>query len=233
MTRFILIFLVFVPGLLFSQEWSKPTKKADLVYDTREYFKAYNLYKASYKEAPSKTEKSYISFQMAMCLKFMNQTVKAESAFLRAISRNYSDPIVYFYYAEMLKKNTKYTEAAQNYEEYSKRVPDDPRGTEAAVGCRMAAEWLANPTRYVIENRKEINSKESEFAAIYASPDYETIYFTSTRTGFHGNKINPVTGENYSDIFETTKDRRGDWSKPEALLLIVFLLRIQPFPKMA
>ena len=217
MTRFVFFCLIFLPLSLFSQEWSKVTKKADQVYETHEYFKAYNMYKDAQKKVESKAEKTYIAFQMAQCLRFMNQTIKAEAAYLKAITRGYNDPIVFYYYAEMLKKNTKYTEAAQNFEEYSKRVPDDNRGADAAKACRMAAEWLASPTRYVIENRKEFNSKESEFAANFASPEFDVIYFTSTRTGIHGDKINPVTGENYTDIFETQLEKKGTWSKATAL----------------
>ena len=217
MNRIVLTLLLLFPVLLYSQEWSKVTKRCDAVYETHEYFKAYNMYKDAYKEVESKAEKTYIAFQMAQCMRFMNQTVKAEAAYLRAITRGYSDPIIYYYYAEMLKKNTKYSEAAKNFEEYSKRVPDDNKGKEAAVACWMAAEWLANPTRYTIQNRKELNTKEGEFAAGYASADHDIIYFTSTRTGIHGNKINPITGDNYTDIFETQLEKKGTWSKPEAL----------------
>ena len=217
MLRLVFILAFVFPLTLSAQEWSKVTKRCDAVYETNEFFKAYNMYKEAYKKVENKQEKTYIAFQMAQCLRFMNQTVKAEAAYLRAITRGYPDPMVYYYYAEMLKKNTKYTEAAQNFEEYSKRVPGDKKGTEAAVGCRMAAEWMASPTRYVIENRKELNSKEGEFAAAYASADFDVIYFTSTRTGIHGNKINPVTGDNYTDIFETRLEKKGTWSKPEAV----------------
>jgi hypothetical protein len=119
MRRLILIFVLVFPLSLFAQEWSKITKRCDAVYETNEFFKAYNMYKEAYKKVENKQEKTYIAFQMAQCLRFMNQTVKAESAYLRAISRGYPDPVVYYYYAEMLKKNTKYAEAAKNFEEYS------------------------------------------------------------------------------------------------------------------
>jgi peptidoglycan-associated lipoprotein len=206
-------------NLIFSQDdiYSKFTKRADISYTSNEYFKALNMYKDLYKESQNKEEKNYISFRIAECYRNMNQTQKAESQYLKVITKNYQNPLIYYYYADMLQRNEKYAEAAVQYEEYLKRVPNDEKAKVSKVSCSLSARWIESPTRYVIENRKELNSKESDFAPAYASSDYLNIYFTSTRPGFHGEKINPVTGQIYSDIFETSLDKKGDWSKPVPL----------------
>lgn len=203
----------------FSQEdfYSKLTKKADITFTTNEYFKALNMYKDLYKESENKDEKNYISFRIAECYRNMNQTQKAEGAYLKVITKSYNNPKIYYYYADMLRRNEKYAEAATQFEEYLKRVPDDKQAIIAKNSCALSAKWIESPTRYVIENRKELNSKEGDFAPAYANEDYTNIYFTSTRPGFHGEKINPVTGQIFSDIFETTLDKKGEWSKPEPL----------------
>ncbi len=216
---FILCLLLFAFGNVFSQDdfYSKLTKKADLAYSTNEYFKALNMYKDMYKESQNKDEKNYILFKIAECYRNMLQTQKAEAAYLKVIQKNYDNPLIYYYYADMLRKNEKYAEAAAQFDEYLKRVPDDEKAKTAKTSCAMAAKWIESPTRYVIENRKELNSKEADFAPAYANEDYTDIYFTSTRPGVYGEKINPVTGQIFSDIFETELDKKGAWSKPVPL----------------
>ncbi len=194
--------------------YSKLTKKADIAFSTREYFKALNLYKDNLKESKNKYEKAYILFRIAECYRYLNDPVKAEISYLKAIQKEYHDPIALLYYAEMLKKNEKYAEAAVQFKEYLKYKPNDTYAQEGYKSCSMAAEWMQYPTRYVITNLKELNSKESDFAAAYAVEDHNTIYFTSSRPGLYGEKINPVTGTNFTDIFETSLNRKNVWEKP-------------------
>jgi len=220
MTKYLIIaYLLLHCNIVFSQEdfYSKLTKKADITFTSNEFFKALNMYKDLYKESQNKDEKNYISFRIAECYRNMNQTQKAEGAYLKVITKNYNNPLIYYYYADMLRRNEKYADAATQFEEYLKRVPDDKRAIEAKKSCSLTAQWIENPTRYVIENKKELNSKESDFAPAFATNDFTDIYFTSTRSSTHGDKINPVTGQIFSDIFEITLDKKGAWSKPEPL----------------
>jgi len=215
----IIIVLLLFGNTGFSQDdfYSKLTKKADITFTTNEFFKALNMYKSLYKESKNKDEKNYISFRIAECYRNINQTKKAEGAYLKVIIKNYNNPLIYYYYADMLRRNEKYAEAAAQFEEYLKKVPGDEHAKIAKTSCAMSAEWIESPTRYVIENRRKLNSKESDFAPAYATNDYLNIYFTSTRPGVYGEKINPVTGQIFSDIFETALDKKGSWSKPVPL----------------
>lgn len=213
------VLLVFSFYTGYSQEefYSKNTKRADIAFNTNEFYKALNLYKEIYKKTETKDEKNYILFQIAECYRNMKQTQKAEIAYFKVISKNYPNPVIYFYYADMLRKNEKYAEAAAQFDIYLKSNPDDKMAQMAKTSCSFSAKWIENPTRYVITNLKEFNSKESDFASAYANEDYSNIYFTSTRPGIHGEKINPVTGQIFSDIFESELDKRGVWSKPTPL----------------
>jgi len=197
--------------------YSKLTKKADLAFTSHEYFKALNLYKENLKKSTNKYEKAYIQFRIAECYRYINNVVKAEAAYLRAIQKGYHEPIAILYYADMLKINEKYADAATQYKEYLKYKPDDVYAQMGYKSCSMAAEWMEYPTRYKIENLKEINSKEGDFAPAYANDDYTNIYFTSSRVGIHGEKINPVTGTYFTDIFESNFNKKNQWEKPEAI----------------
>lgn len=197
--------------------YSKLTKKADIAFTTHEYFKALNLYKENYKESTNKYEKAYIQFRIAECYRYINDVVKAEAAYFKAIQKGYHEPVAILYYADMLKINEKYAEAAAQYKEYLKYKPEDQYAQMGYKSCSMAAEWMEYPTRYVIENKKELNSKQSDFAASYANEDYTNVYFTSSRVGLHGEKINPVTGTLFTDIFESTFNKKNQWEKPLAI----------------
>lgn len=214
----LLICFTILSSIVFSQNneefYSKLTKKADLAFSTREYFKALNLYKENLKESKNKYEKAYILFRIAECYRYMNDPVKAEMAYLKAIQKEYHEPIALRHYADMLKKNEKYAEAAIQYKEYLKYKPDDNLAKEGYKSCSMAAEWMQYPTRYVITNMRELNSKESDFAPAFANDDHTEIYFTSSRPGLHGEKINSVTGTYFTDIFQTSLNRKNMWEKP-------------------
>ena len=216
-TLFVVSFLTLSAIAQENEFYSKLTKKADLAFTTHEYFKALNLYKDNLKESTNKYEKAYIQFRIAECYRYINDVVKAEAAYLKAIQKGYHEPIAILYYADMLKINEKYAEAAIQYKEYLKYKPDDAYAQMGYKSCSMAAEWIEYPTRYKIENVKEINSKESDFAPAYANDDYTDIYFTSSRVGSHGEKINPVTGTNFTDIFESNFNKKNQWEKPEAI----------------
>jgi peptidoglycan-associated lipoprotein len=218
--RVVLLILILIVGstiFLNAQDWSKQTKKADEAFKYYEYFAAIELYKEAYSKAENKPEKAYITFQIAQCYRFINDTRKAEVKYKSAIAKKYEDPIAYLYYADMLKINEKYSEAEIQYKEYLKHVPDDPLGLLGVKSCALAAEWYENPTRYKIDNIKEINSKQSDFAPAFANDDYRLLYFTSTRKGIHPEKINKVTGQNFTDIFETKFNNKEEWEEPTPL----------------
>lgn len=217
---FFILLISFVSTNILAQQndfYSKLTKKADLAFLTHEYFKALNLYKDNLKESTNKYEKVYIQFRIAECYRYMNNVVKAEAAYLKAIQKGYHEAVAILYYADMLKINEKYADAAVQYNEYLKIKPDDAYAQMGYKSCSMAAEWMEYPTRYVIENKKELNTKEGDFAPAYANEDYTEVYFTSSRVGTHGEKINPVTGTNFTDIFSSIYNRKNQWEKPEAI----------------
>ena len=212
---FILIVIVLssISFNTFSQR-TKLTDRADKAFEVYEFFNAIELYKNAYKKETNKKEKAYMTFQIAQCYRFINNTTKAEAKYRSAIAKKHDNPIAYLYYADMLKINVKYKEAEEQYKEYLTRVPNDTLAKMGILSCSLAAEWYENPTRYVIANVKELNTKKSDFAPAFAKDDYSLLYFTSTRKGFHPEKINKVTGQNFTDIFEAKYSRKEYWEEP-------------------
>ena len=197
---------------------NKATKAADDAFADQLYFTALQKYqKASSKVKNNKAERDRITFRIAECYRMMNNTKKAEPAYKRLINNvKYikDEPHVLLYYANALKANGNYDEAIKQYQAYMELSPKDPKGEEGVESCKMAKEWIANPSKYTVKWEKALNSKEDDFAPAYADKKFGSIIFTSDRDAANGKDMDNWTGLKFSDLFFARKDRKGEWSKP-------------------
>lgn len=190
------------------------SKEADKAFDNKEYFNSIELYKKAYTKAKRKEEKALIIFKTAECYRMIGDSKQAEAWYMKAIKANFSDPKVKLYLAESKKAQEKYNDALIEYNNYKKEVPSDPRGEDGAKSCELAQKWKDNPTRYKVDNMAMINTKDPDFGPAYTDKKYNKLFFTSMRPGVTGAALDGTTGENYSDIFETSQDKNGKWSTP-------------------
>lgn len=192
-------------------------KKADEYFDAGEYFKAEAKYKKLITKTKDREQRALMSFKLAECYRHLNQPKFAITWYKAAIKGKVQETKAYLHYADVLKMVEKYDEAEENYRKYKELVPDDPRGDRGLQSCQLAAEWKANPTQYIVEPVKAINSKNSDFSAAYSKSDHKEIYFTSTREGSTGDEVNTNSGMNFSDIFISRMDNNNSWSEPVPL----------------
>ncbi len=207
----IITVLVIINCTAFAQ--SKKVKKADESFKAGEYFRANEQYMEVYPKLTEKKLKAEVAFKMGECNRRMNLPVKAEKWFSKAVANKYNNPLANLYYGEALKMNGKYEEALAEFQKYQDLVPEDARGANGVQSCKAVIEWSKSPTRYVVENVKDINSKQSDFSPAYGANGSE-LYFTSAREGTVGRKVNGVSGFNFADIFFTKMDKKGKWSVP-------------------
>jgi len=188
---------------------NKALRTADEAFNNMQYNVALTKYKKALSKAKSKPDKEKIS----------NNTKKAEAGYKRLAKTKYaeSNPLVYLYLADALKSNEKYDEARTYFDKYAEAVPTDSRGTIGSVSCKLAQEWIDNPTKLKIKIEKVLNSKESDFSTTYADKLYNTIIFTSTRDAATGKDVDNWTGQNFSDLFISKLDPKGQWSTPVQL----------------
>jgi len=198
---------------------NRALRAADDAFNNMQYNVALSKYKKALSKAKGKPDKEKISFQMAECYRIINNTKKAESAYKRLAKTKFAEtnPLVFLYLAQAMKSNEKYKDAKTYFDKYSEIVPDDPRGPNGSVSCSLAQEWLDNPTKYKVSIEKVLNSKESDFSATYADKLYNTIIFTSTRDAATGKDMDNWTGQNFSDLFISKLDPKGQWSTPVQL----------------
>jgi peptidoglycan-associated lipoprotein len=193
---------------------SKTLEKAYKTYDAGEYYKAIDFFKEGYGRITDKKEKSKIVFYIAECFRKSGQADKAVLWYGKAVKSNYSDPIMYLHYANMLKMIGDYEGAKVQFSAYKDLMPGDSRGQKGITSCDEAIEWMKYPNGYGVEELKFVNSKLDDFSPAYARDDYRVIYFTSSREETTGKDETGVTGQGFTDIFESTMDRKGAWSTP-------------------
>lgn len=192
-------------------------RDADRAFESQQYYNASDLYKKGMAKIKNKQEKARITFQIAECYRMMNDWKQAESWYSKAIKAKYTNDKMYLYFAEANKINMKYNEAITAFQEYQKLVPSDPAGENGIKSSELAQKWKDNPSRYVVENMAQINSKDYDFSPTFGDKKHTSLVFTSKREGQTGSKIDPISGTMYSDLFETKVDKNGKWSTPSTI----------------
>ena len=189
---------------------AKDTKKANDYFEAKEYNKAVELYKRAFGKANSRKEKADITFNQAECYRFMNDCKNAANYYKRAVKMKY-DAIAQLRLADMLRCQGEYEEAISEYQVYKQEKPGDKRGEEGIESCKMAIEWMKSPSRYMVSNMKDFNSKNSDFQAAYAGKrpdDYTVLLISSMREESIGKREDGWTGQRYSDIYITEAERK-------------------------
>jgi peptidoglycan-associated lipoprotein len=209
MNKFVPIFFLSVV-FIFSQ---KILKKADIYFETGQYYQAINLYKQAYSSAP-KDKKASILYKTGVACQGIADYKGAETYYSKAISSGYDDPIVYLKLADVLKAQSKYAEAITEYNNYKSKGGNAKKADLGIKSCELAQQWKDNPQRYKIENMALINSKDHDYAPTFSDKKYQTIMFTSKRPGSTGGEMDANTGVQKSDIYETKVDKNGKWSTP-------------------
>ncbi|MFP4447735.1 MAG: OmpA family protein [Bacteroidales bacterium] len=190
---------------------------AEEMYNAGQYYDAVDLYREAYSNIRDNDIKDTIIFKIAESYRITGQYAKAELWYNNAIRKEYDNPKIYLYYAEALKANEKFDEAIDNYNEYAKLAPDDPRGDMGVKSCELTQKWIENPSGYKVTEMKFLNSTNRDYAPAYSKPEYDEIYFTSTREESTGEEKHGGTGEYFSDIFYSSKDKSDKWSRPEQI----------------
>lgn len=191
-------------------------KRATDAYNANEWLKAIELYRDAYEVVEDKAKKTEIIFYIADCFRRMNDAKHAELWYKKTIDREYQNPLIYLYYADALRMQGKYSEAEPWYRKYKDLVPDDKRGENGIQSSQLAQKWIDNPTGYVVEDMKFLNSRSYDYCPAYGRSDYMVVYFTSTRDQAKGT-VREGTGVKPSDIFVSKLDKKDKWSEPVPL----------------
>jgi peptidoglycan-associated lipoprotein len=214
---FTLSLLAFVFIGLSAQAQKNFTLEADGAFGNYSFFQAVELYKKAYSKEKSTAEKKRILYQIGRSYYELQDNTNAASWLKKSVLAGHDDPEAQYYLADAIRKQGKFDEALIEFEKFKTLKPSDPRGATGIKSCQLAQEWKDNPTRYLVEAEPLLNSKQFDFSPTWAGKKYDELIFTSTREGSTGNIIDPNTGENFSALWYTKRDKKGKWSVPQLL----------------
>jgi len=207
--------ILFVSLIAFSASAQKAFIKAgDKAFQGMEYYTAIDVYKKALTQNPKKDEKARVIFQIAQCYRLTDDSKHAAQEYAKAVKAGYDDAVALLYLADEQMMEAKYDDALASYQQYAQKVPSDPRGSNGIKSCQLAQQLVAAPTRYVVTNMAQLNTKFEEFSPAYADKRMDELIFTSTRQGTMGDKVDDGVGQNFSDIFMTKLDKNGKFSAP-------------------
>lgn len=189
---------------------AKTLEKAEAFYDAEQYNLAREQFQKAYSKAKDRKEKTEITFKIAECYRNLTDCKNAAAQYKRAYKMKYG-ALAQLRYADMIMCQGEYEDAIIEYQAYVEEVPDDPRGPEGIESCKKSLELVNNPTRYLVTNKKELNSKNRDYAPAYGGKrkdDYSQLYISSSRPESTGKKESGITGEKYSDLYTTSEERK-------------------------
>ncbi len=214
--RIALFFLLVV--LLSSCGSAKYGRDAMLSHEIGEYYKAIEKYRKASRKEKDRNKRMLYAFQIAECYRYIGDYERAELYYKNAIRRGYPDEIALLHHADMLRATQKYEDAIETYRIYLDSVPGNERALAGLESIQKTQEWVANPTRHIINPMKEINSIQSDYSPVFVGGRDNEIIFTSTRKASTGKRSSMITGQNYADLYRSTFGvQKQKWETPKLL----------------
>ena len=194
---------------------------ADVAFVNGDYYDAIALYKKAFSKEKNKAKKTEIVFKTAESYRMAKDFKNQEIWYEKAIKAGYKEPEAILYLAQALKFNGKYDEAIVQFNNFSREAKGDPRGEDGVKSCEAAQKWKDKPARFTVENVSALNSKYNDFGAAYMDKTYRKIAFTSGRQESTGKNTDGGTGEKFQDIYDATVDKKGKWSAPKPMTIVL------------
>jgi peptidoglycan-associated lipoprotein len=186
------IVIVFVLGVLTIS--CSTEKKATKAFLRGEYQNTIDLYKKSNSREVGK--KNYF---IAESYRLSNRIKEAEAYYEKAGGRGLDKDSIQFYYAQSLKANSKYDEAAKQLAELQNRTSNEKlkdRANAEIDGLRYLGNLRQKTSYYRVKNLDLLNSPASEYAPAYLNNE---LYYTSSR----GNgRIYEAEGKPFTNLFK-------------------------------
>jgi tetratricopeptide (TPR) repeat protein len=156
-------------------------RKADKLYEYGEYYEAAAQYGKAYRRLSSqeKALRAHTSYYRGESFRKLNQSVKAENEYRKALRYAYLNDTLLLRIAQTLHKNGRYEEAASYYTQFLQKHPDDILAINGIASCQQIKTWLAERPAYQVSLATAINTRKSNFSPALMPPDYNhtTVYF--------------------------------------------------------
>ncbi|MDR1583268.1 MAG: OmpA family protein [Prevotellaceae bacterium] len=194
---------------------NRKLKKADAIYEAGGYDKAAKLYRKVAPKIKDKEKKARVFFISGEAFRKSGNSTYAGRNYDQAIRNKYPESIVFLRNAEMALTNGDLEKAKKQLDSFRELESNNQQGIILQKSYDLIASNLPEK-QYKVENMKGFNSRFHDFAPAFASSDYETVIFTSSRREGKGTKTYEVTGQKNTDLFKVRLSKKG-WEKPVPL----------------
>ena len=184
-----------------------------------EYFDAAADFKQAYQKTPPKERQARgaIARRMAFCYDKSLQTGKAIVAYRNAIRYKADRGADHLALARLLMKNGNYKDAVAEFQVALDSMPGNDMATAGLEAAMHAPEIRQGGSRYTVKRLDELNGRCADYSPMFLGDNADEIYFTSTRKDAEGDDMSGITGMKFGDIFYSSKDDKGKWTKPVAV----------------
>src|SRR5690606_19161325 len=166
---------------------------------------ATSLYKSEFNTEPVPQYKAIKAFRIAESYRMLNDTKNAEKWYQEAMKLNYPDPMARYHLAVMLMTNEKYDAAINEFKQYANEDPINKIKAFDMVKACQNAQRLTQQKSNVEITSLEFNSSANEYAPVFY--EGKDLVFTSDRVDAQGNETYGWTGEKFSDIFISKREK--------------------------
>lgn len=196
---------------------NKVTEKGNEAFEKGYWNAAIENYKLALKKEKDNELKMLITYRTAIAYEKSRDYANAINWYLKVIKKGGAfldkNPEAFLNIANSYKALENFELAIDNYKTYNIASPNDPRGINGQKSAELALKWIDEPTRHIIENFKDVNTKFDDAAPIFAGRKYDEIMFVSYREGSEGKEENFVSGQPFPDFYYTKQDKAKTWSK--------------------
>jgi peptidoglycan-associated lipoprotein len=199
-------------------------KEADQLWASGAYAEAAEAFKKASekvnpKNAKARLKKAYYAYMSATCYKLLHDFASAEQQYEKAVLLKYheTEPKTYYFLAEMEMAQCKHDEAKENYQKYQKLNPGDELTKVRVESCEKYKEMTTEQmTKHKVTNVTKLNTDVFDYSPVMG-PRGKEMYFSSSRAGSAGEELDPITGQNFMDIWVSQIDRNDNWGQPQPI----------------
>lgn len=216
----ILIILLMALG---SCSVKKQLAKADLMYESGEYYNAVNRYKRvsrRLKGKENKRLKGEVNYKMGICYWRMSDFTRTAKCMQTSLKMKTGNDTANLYLGKAFLAMQKYKEAKNAFNSYMTFDPTNTEVREGLLSVEQASQLRKGFTRYRLEEFKHFNSRRnSDFCPMFVGmEDDNTVMFTSNRdNGGSGKKskkkekVSGITGVANNNVYMCHRNKAGKW----------------------
>lgn len=179
-------------------------KRGNIIYETGRFHKAASKYDKSYNKAKPKPLQANAALRAGQSFENVGRLKDAYSWYRRAERADKERPETYLKIAQVATRMDDIETATEYYQKYD-TLFEDGKGNDGLYYLAQVAKDQKEEGRYMVQLKREFNSRNNDFTAVYFPDDTCTVYLASTRNTNprkRKGKPDPVTGDGYSHIFK-------------------------------